>query len=76
MKEIQVKYKNNPEKLNQATMELYKSENKRDKKRRCNCMKKNIFLLNYLIFLFKDNGYYNSVQKQKNYCYKILNYIC
>lgn len=27
MKEIQVKYKNNPEKLNQATMELYKSEN-------------------------------------------------
>lgn len=27
MKEIQVKYKNNPEKLNEATMELYKSEN-------------------------------------------------
>lgn len=27
MKEIQFKYKNNPEKLNQATMELYKSEN-------------------------------------------------
>ena len=27
MKEIQIKYKNNPEKLNQATMELYKSEN-------------------------------------------------
>lgn len=27
MKEIQVKYKNNPEKLNQATMELYKTEN-------------------------------------------------
>ena len=27
MKEIQVKYKNNPEKLNQATIELYKSEN-------------------------------------------------
>lgn len=27
MKEIQVKYKNNPEQLNQATMELYKSEN-------------------------------------------------
>lgn len=26
MKEIQVKYKNNPEQLNQATMELYKSE--------------------------------------------------
>ena len=27
MKEIQFKYKNNPEQLNQATMELYKSEN-------------------------------------------------
>ena len=27
MKEIQNKYKNNPEKLNQETMELYKSEN-------------------------------------------------
>jgi len=27
MKEIQLKYKNNPEKLNQETMELYKSEN-------------------------------------------------
>lgn len=27
MKEIQFKYKNNPEKLNEATMELYKSEN-------------------------------------------------
>lgn len=27
MKEIQFKYKNNPEMLNQATMELYKSEN-------------------------------------------------
>ena len=27
MKEIQFKYKNNPEKLNQETMELYKSEN-------------------------------------------------
>ena len=27
MKEIQVKYKNNPEKLNQETMELYKKEN-------------------------------------------------
>ena len=27
MKEIQVKYKNNPEKLNQATIGLYKSEN-------------------------------------------------
>lgn len=27
MKEIQIKYKNNPEKLNEATMELYKSEN-------------------------------------------------
>lgn len=27
MKEIQFKYKNNPEKLNQATLELYKSEN-------------------------------------------------
>ena len=27
MREIQVKYKNNPEKLNQATLELYKTEN-------------------------------------------------
>ena len=27
MKEIQLKYKNNPEKLNQETLELYKSEN-------------------------------------------------
>lgn len=27
MKEIQFKYKNNPEKLNEATMELYKTEN-------------------------------------------------
>ena len=27
MKEIQFKYKNNPQKLNEATMELYKSEN-------------------------------------------------
>ena len=27
MKEIQFKYKNNPEQLNQATMNLYKSEN-------------------------------------------------
>ena len=27
MKEIQFKYKNNPEKLNEATMELYKNEN-------------------------------------------------
>ena len=27
MKEIQLKYKNNPEKLNQETMELYKNEN-------------------------------------------------
>ena len=27
MKEIQVKYKNDPQKLNEATMELYKSEN-------------------------------------------------
>ena len=27
MKEIQLKYKNNPEKLNQETIELYKSEN-------------------------------------------------
>ena len=27
MKEIQLKYKNNPEKLNQETMELYKTEN-------------------------------------------------
>ena len=27
MKEIQFKYKNNPEKLNQETMELYKTEN-------------------------------------------------
>lgn len=27
MKEIKVKYKNNPEKLNKATMELYKTEN-------------------------------------------------
>ena len=27
MKEIKVKYKNNPEKLNKATMELYRSEN-------------------------------------------------
>lgn len=27
MKEIQLKYKNNPEKLNEATMELYKTEN-------------------------------------------------
>ena len=27
MKEIQLKYKNNPEKLNQETLELYKTEN-------------------------------------------------
>ena len=27
MKEIKVKYKNNPEKLNEATMELYRTEN-------------------------------------------------
>lgn len=27
MKELQIKYKNNPEKLNQETMELYKTEN-------------------------------------------------
>lgn len=27
MKEIQIKYKNNPEKINQETMELYKNEN-------------------------------------------------